>query len=42
MRYSGKNIKTLVNKLWVSYSDEGDDEAPVIIFIHGFPLNKSM
>lgn len=42
MRYSGNNIKTLVNKLWVSYTDEGADDAPVIIFIHGFPLNKSM
>jgi len=42
MRYFGNNIKTLVNNLVVSYTDEGPDEAPVIIFIHGFPLNKSM
>ena len=42
MRYFGNNIKTLVNKLVVSYTDNGPDEAPVIIFIHGFPLNKTM
>ena len=42
MRYFGNNIKTLVNNLVVSYTDEGPDEAPAIIFIHGFPLNKSM
>lgn len=42
MRYFGNNIKTLVNNLVVSYTDEGPDEAPVIIFIHGFPLNKTM
>ena len=42
MRYFGNNIKTLVNNLVVSYTDNGPDEAPVIIFIHGFPLNKTM
>jgi len=42
MRYSGNNIKTLVNDLEVSYTDLGPDDAPVLIFIHGFPLNKSM
>lgn len=26
----------------VSYTDEGADDAPVIIFIHGFPFNKTM
>ena len=31
-----------INHLMVSYNDEGPDSAPVIIFIHGFPLNKSM
>jgi len=31
-----------VNKLTVSYIDEGSVNAPVIIFIHGFPLNKFM
>ena len=42
MRYSGNDIKLLVNNLLVSYTDEGPDEGSVIIFIHGFPLNKSM
>jgi len=42
MRYLGTNIEMTVNKLSVSYTDEGPDEAPVIILIHGFPFNKSM
>jgi 3-oxoadipate enol-lactonase len=31
-----------VNNHKVSYTDEGKYGAPVILFIHGFPLNKSM
>jgi len=42
MRYFGSNIKLVVNNLVVSYTDQGSEEAPVIIFIHGFPLNKTM
>lgn len=42
MRYIGNDIKMTVNKLTVSYNDEGPDGNRVIIFIHGFPLNKSM
>jgi pimeloyl-ACP methyl ester carboxylesterase len=42
MRYFGNNISMVVNEMVVSYSDLGPDNAPVIIFIHGFPLNKSM
>lgn len=42
MRYLGTNIELAVNKLKVSYTDEGPDNAPVIILIHAFPLNKSM
>jgi len=42
MRYFGNNIKLFVNNLVVSYTDQGSDNAPVIIFIHGFPLNKTM
>jgi len=42
MRYFGKNINLFLNNLMVCYTDDGPDEAPVIIFIHGFPLNKSM
>lgn len=42
MRDLGNNIKITINDLTVSYNDEGPDGAPVIIFIHGFPFNKSM
>jgi len=42
MRYIGKDIKLMVNDLMVNYTDLGPDDAPVIIFIHGFPLNKTM
>lgn len=42
MRMIGNNIKIKVNNINVSYNDEGPEESPIIIFIHGFPLNKSM
>jgi 3-oxoadipate enol-lactonase len=42
MRRVGKNIGIVINNLTVSYSDHGPDDAPIIIFIHGFPFNKSM
>ena len=42
MRRIGNNISISINNLSVSYSDHGPDDAPAIIFIHGFPLNKSM
>ena len=42
MRDLGNNIKITVNNLTVCYNDEGQEGAPVIIFIHGFPFNKSM
>jgi 3-oxoadipate enol-lactonase len=42
MRYFGNDITLYVNNLVVSYTDQGSEEAPVIIFIHGFPLNKTM
>ncbi len=42
MREIGNNIEITVNDLTVSYNDEGPNGAPVIIFIHGFPFNKSM
>ncbi|MDP3945949.1 MAG: alpha/beta fold hydrolase [Lutibacter sp.] len=42
MRQTGNNINITVNKISVSYNDEGLNESPVILFIHGFPLNKSM
>ena len=34
--------KTTVNNITISYTEAGPAEAPAIIFIHGFPLNKSM
>ncbi len=42
MRNVGNNISLTVNNLNLSYSDHGPDDTPVIIFIHGFPFNKSM
>jgi 3-oxoadipate enol-lactonase len=42
MRSMGKNIEVTINNLVVNYDDEGAENAPTIIFIHGFPLNKSM
>ncbi len=42
MRNTGKDITIVINNLTVSYNDDGPENAPVIIFIHGFPLNKSM
>jgi 3-oxoadipate enol-lactonase len=42
MRCIGNNIRLTINNLSVSYDDTGPDDATVIIFIHGFPFNKSM
>ena len=42
MRYSGNNIKLMVDNMMVNYTDAGPDDAPVIICIHGFPLNMFM
>lgn len=41
MRRKGNNLNMTINNLIVSYNDLGPDDAPVIIFIHGFPFNKS-
>ena len=38
----GRNIKIKVGNHSVSYTDEGSLNAMAVIFIHGFPLNKSM
>ena len=32
----------IINNIFVSYTDVGNKGSPVIIFIHGFPFNKSM
>lgn len=42
MQHKNSYQKISVNNLEVSYTDEGSRTAPSIIFIHGFPLNKSM
>lgn len=42
MRSLRKDFKMTINNLTVSYNDEEENGAPVIIFIHGFPFNKSM
>jgi 3-oxoadipate enol-lactonase len=35
-------LKITINNLTISYTDAGSKEAPVILFIHGFPFNKQM
>ncbi len=42
MHYPGKKITIPSNGQIVSYIDEGSIQAPAIILIHGFPLNKGM
>ncbi|GAB1450217.1 alpha/beta fold hydrolase [Draconibacterium sp.] len=37
-----KELNIKVNGLNVSYIDEGRKNAPVIVFVHGFPFNKWM
>jgi len=34
-------MEMTINNHTISYTDEGPDDAPVIILIHGFPFNKS-
>lgn len=42
MEYTEKNITINTSNQTVSYIDEGLVNASAIIFIHGFPLNKTM
>ena len=42
MRYFEHNSSLNVNDITISFTDQGPDNAPTIIFIHGFPLNKTM
>lgn len=42
MLYTEKKLTIAINNHTVSYIDEGSAYAPTIIFIHGFPFNKSM
>lgn len=38
----GMDKHVIINGLSVSYHDIGREDAPAIVLIHGFPLNKSM
>src|SRR4051812_41580832 len=42
MRIAGENIKINENSLVINYDDYGPIYAPAVVFIHGFPFNKSM
>jgi pimeloyl-ACP methyl ester carboxylesterase len=42
MRPIGTNLQLIVNDLTVGYTDEGPGNATAIIFIHGFPFNRSL
>lgn len=42
MGKAGNNIIMDINDISVSYNDSGPDNSKAIIFIHGFPFNKSM
>lgn len=42
MQQSNNSLTATINSIAVSYIDEGSTNAPAIILIHGFPLNKAM
>lgn len=42
LQIEGMNKEITINGLLVSYNDVGPSDAPVVMLIHGFPLNKSM
>jgi 3-oxoadipate enol-lactonase len=42
MLSTGHDLKLTINENKVSYIDEGDKNAPALMFIHGFPFNKYM
>lgn len=42
MQHSEKFIKINEDNLFINYTDDGPLDAEVLIFIHGFPLNKEM
>jgi 3-oxoadipate enol-lactonase len=39
--YKGNRMKTTVNGIDITYDDLGPADAPALIFVHGFPLNRS-
>jgi 3-oxoadipate enol-lactonase len=42
MHPSGTGLQLRLNNLKIGYTDDGPDNAPTIVFIHGFPFDKSM
>ena len=42
MHIKGKDLQINVNGISVAYNDEGKMDGPAIIFVHGFPFDKSM
>ncbi len=42
MRKAGENKRISVNNLKVSYTDLGSEDHHTIVFIHGFPFDKTM
>ncbi|MFM9951631.1 MAG: alpha/beta fold hydrolase [Saprospiraceae bacterium] len=42
MRNSANKLELTINDVAIAYTDAGPRDAPAIIFIHGFPFNKSM
>ena len=42
MHIKGKDLQINVNGISVAYNEEGKKNGPAIIFIHGFPFDKSM
>lgn len=42
MSNTSADLKLIINNITVSYTDDGLKNARTIIFIHGFPFNKSM
>ncbi len=42
MPYKGDKMRVRVNDIMVGYSEQGAPDAPAVIFIHGFPFNRSM
>jgi 3-oxoadipate enol-lactonase len=42
MSYLKFNSRLAINDIMISYTEDGKEGAPFLIFIHGFPFNKTM
>ncbi len=42
MKHEAESLSIKVNGVSISYTDSGNEKGHPVIFIHGFPLNKSM